>query len=295
MSAATDVYTQPLDLDAIADELLAADPPERDDAAPLPLVGPSLDEAQDAEDAALLAAATNVHGSAVRIGSTHLSARDLDPSVMRWIDRAECAEAPPVDQDRLTESRTQAEAERVIDAYCSGCPVAEQCLDEGRATRAWGTHGGLVLVDGKKAPQHRPDSSEAQRPRSLNVDKPAAERARHWLAAYLAEHGSTQRRELLAAANKAGHSRHRIDHAARVLDIDRRRAGHTVGWSLPEVERATDEATQGAALWLIDRLAAHGPTQRQDVLTAAPYSRAASLAGALLLDLDAEADVWVLS
>lgn len=78
-------------------------------------------------------------------------------------------------------------------------------------------------------------------------------------------------------------------------------------WSLPgdvngDTEVSTDEpeaepgaeAIEAAALWLIDWLAEHGPQSREDVLTAAPHGPAATMAGARLIELDTEADVWCL-
>lgn len=119
--------------------------------------------------------------------------------------------------------------------------------------------------------------------------------AAQWLAAYLADHSPVMRSDAVTAAREAGHSERSTDRVARSLDVQSERLpgnGNRTTWSLPEVERATEQATQGAALWLIDYLDAHGPTPRQDVLTAAPYSNAATLAGATLIDLDPKADVW---
>lgn len=289
MSTATDdAYTA--DLVAIADELLAADPPNEHEADVLALVRPSPSEAskaEDAEDAALLRASTHLRDAA-KIGGRY-SARDYMPEDPSWRDQAECGEAPPEDQDAFTQSRSQAEATRVIAEYCAGCPVAADCLTEGRTTRGWGTFGGVVLLDGRRAPEHRPGTQPA-----TGSGNAAAQAAQSWLTIYLTEQGPTQRADVLADAVEAGHPRQRIERAAAHLSVSSRRTGVTVEWSLPEIERATEQAVQGAELWLIDWLDAHGSTDRADVLAAAPYSHAAMLGGAARLDLDPEADAWAL-
>lgn len=35
--------------------------------------------------------------------------------------------------------------------WCAPCPVAQECLTDGRATHGWGLYGGIVLVDGRLA------------------------------------------------------------------------------------------------------------------------------------------------
>lgn len=55
-----------------------------------------------------------------------------------WMADAACSAAPPGDVDQLTEARSGSEGAGVIETYCAGCPVVEQCLFDGRALRSYG-------------------------------------------------------------------------------------------------------------------------------------------------------------
>lgn len=302
VSAATDVYTD-TSLDATDAWLLEHDPEQVE---PLQLVGPTADEVQDAEDAALIAASTSIMGLG-RLSSAKISSLTKFGD-LSWHDLAECRDAPAEDADLFTEARSQAEGARVISDYCSGCPVVRDCLDEGRRTRAWGVNGGFVLVDGRKAAQDRPDpASSAAGFRSGSAagrgSGSEADRAAVWLAGWLGQNGPTARQDVLAAGLTAGHTMNPVDRAAGLVGVTRSRTPGCVGvtWGLADPVQASvaaaqeaDEAAQISALWLIDYIDAHGPTPRADVLAAAPHSEAATLAGAALLDLDTDAERWAL-
>ncbi len=124
------------------------------------IAGPTADELEDAADAALLHASGSMPWKALGIpGHTPGPSLSIMPALTRpttWQARAECRDAPQDDAHAFAEARSQAEAAEVAQAYCSACLVVADCLADGRAQRGWGVYGGLTLVDGRKAPQHRP-------------------------------------------------------------------------------------------------------------------------------------------
>lgn len=219
MSAQTATEDRLADLETIADELLAADPTPED--------------VEDLEDSAYLAASGTVPWKALGADDGHMPGPSLSvvPALSRstsWHDRAACRDAT---SETFTEARSQAEGTSVIETYCSACPVVAECLSDARFLRSWGVAGGLVLVDGRKAPLERPRSSPGARSARAGRDT-----ASTWLAGRLAD-GPRLRAEVLAQAEQVGIPSSTLRKAARRLQlvsttIQRGRAERL--WSLPE-------------------------------------------------------------
>lgn len=69
---------------------------------------------------------------------------------LSWQDEAACRDADDVTSERLVEADRLEDVGDIVTRLCGRCPVAAACLQAGQETRADGTWGGLVLVDGRE-------------------------------------------------------------------------------------------------------------------------------------------------
>ncbi|MFD1716718.1 hypothetical protein [Georgenia deserti] len=85
-------------------------------------------------------------GLGIDRGWSHVGDKAVDAELLRTVEQgAACARS---DEDLVTDFRYQTDADPVRGRCMALCPVRELCLWQGRATRAWGLYGGVVLVDG---------------------------------------------------------------------------------------------------------------------------------------------------
>ena len=80
--------------------------------------------------------------------------RPITPS-MDWQLDAACQSVPATVSDAMTDATHQSDATELAEVWCAGCPVRAQCLEAGMATGGYGLWGGVVLVQGRKAPRDR--------------------------------------------------------------------------------------------------------------------------------------------
>lgn len=80
---------------------------------------------------------------------TQPSARPINQD---WVADAACRDAPPHVGDAFLDARSQEDGAELAKQWCHDCPVKDDCVGLGRATWAWGVHGGIVLINGRVAP-----------------------------------------------------------------------------------------------------------------------------------------------
>lgn len=70
-----------------------------------------------------------------------------------WMTEAVCAKAPGDERGAFVQDGlTQLDAWPLVERFCGRCPVAAVCLADGRRSHLSGVAGGIVLVDGRLAP-----------------------------------------------------------------------------------------------------------------------------------------------
>lgn len=71
-----------------------------------------------------------------------------------WMERARCADEPAARRLAYVAVTRQRDARDLV-TTCASCPVATECLADGRRSHLSGMAGGLVLDDGHLAPDRR--------------------------------------------------------------------------------------------------------------------------------------------
>ncbi|WP_434967358.1 WhiB family transcriptional regulator [Janibacter indicus] len=71
-----------------------------------------------------------------------------------WMTRARCADEPDARRQAFVKVARQRDARDLVDV-CRRCPVATECLADGRRSHLSGLAGGLVLDDGHLAQDRR--------------------------------------------------------------------------------------------------------------------------------------------